>query len=150
VAGLAVTAEEGRNKKIRPLRLIYDLRRAAGGIIVRAGVVAAVAMKVSGHRTCAVFDRYNIIEERDLRDVDGQDDGIRDKLADLARGRAARSTSGARARSSVRTSSARRGSSWRYRHRDDSTIAANSAAGVSCLVRDPDGPTWSPARRAPR
>ena len=52
-----------------PTRFLHDCRRTAARNLIRASVPERVAMLLTGHKSRAIFDRYNIIHEQELLDA---------------------------------------------------------------------------------
>jgi len=68
----AIVKREGLETVIRPRllgRTPHDFRRTAARNLIRAGVPQHVVMKLCGWKTDAMFRRYAIVDERDLRDA---------------------------------------------------------------------------------
>jgi len=57
-----------KNRKYVGL-IVHDLRRSAVRNLINAGVSQSRAKKISGHKTDSVFQRYNITDDKDIKNA---------------------------------------------------------------------------------
>jgi integrase len=59
--------------------LFHDFRHCAVTNLRRAGNDIATIMKISGHKTLSMFQRYNLVDEKDISEVVWKTDSLEDK-----------------------------------------------------------------------
>ena len=70
---LANTDQGGAQRKAGvPNLLFHDLRRSAARNLRRAGVAEGVIQKIGGWKTRSVFERYAIVDQRDIAEANGK------------------------------------------------------------------------------